>query len=360
MTLSGHGLNIAVFEKCTFPRDKVCGDAIGSRAARVLGQIDPKLTIALEQFEKKSFSRGWKLVTPSKEEIRLNFINHGYISARIDFDHFLFKSAKERRDVSIFENTFIKTIQREGELISIVTKDGKIYRSKLIIGCDGANSVVNKLSPDHFVDHNHYSGAVRAYFKNVGGIEKDIIEIHLSKKFLPGYFWIFPVNESVSNVGFGMLSADISKRKIDLKKALRQIIQDDETLSGRFQSAELMGEIKGFGLPLGGKKRGLSGDNFMLCGDAASLIDPLNGEGIGNAMLSGWHAGKVAIESVKSNDFSKEFLFKYDNLINEKLLPELKQKLFFQKLFNRPWLINTLVFIGNRNKFLREWIGKKL
>ena len=168
------------------------------------------------------------------------------------------------------------------------------------------------------------------------------------------------MSETVSNVGFGMLSSDIIKRKIDLKKAFREIIAEDETLSKRFQNAELSGEIKGFGLPLGGKKRRLSGDNFMLCGDAASLIDPLNGEGIGNAMLSGLHAGKIAIEAIKSENFSAEFLAAYDQIINAKLLPELKQKLFFQKLFNRPWLINTLVFIGNRNKFLREWLGKKL
>ncbi|MBP6532493.1 MAG: geranylgeranyl reductase family protein [Bacteroidia bacterium] len=360
MTLSGHGLKVAVFEKCTFPRDKVCGDAIGSRVRKVLSQIDPQLTIELEHFEKKAYSRGWKLITPSKEEIKLNFVNHGYVSARIDFDNFLFQHAKQKSDITFFEDNYIKSVERNDNLISTTTESGEFFQTKLIIGCDGAHSVVKKLSADHFVDHDHYSGAVRAYYKNIGSIEKDIIEIHLSKKFLPGYFWIFPVSETVSNVGFGMLSSDIIKRKIDLKKAFREIIAEDETLSKRFQNAELSGEIKGFGLPLGGKKRRLSGDNFMLCGDAASLIDPLNGEGIGNAMLSGLHAGKIAIEAIKSENFSAEFLAAYDQIINAKLLPELKQKLFFQKLFNRPWLINTLVFIGNRNKFLREWLGKKL
>ncbi|MBK7430250.1 MAG: geranylgeranyl reductase family protein [Bacteroidetes bacterium] len=360
MALSGHGLKVAVIEKSTFPRDKVCGDAIGSRVRKVLNRIDPQLTIELERFEKKAYSRGWKLITPSKEEIKLNFVNHGYVSARIDFDNFLFQHAKMKSDISFFEDHYIKSVERKDDLVLCTTQSGELFQTKLIIGCDGAHSVVKKLSSDHFVDHKHYSGAVRAYYKNVSSIEKDIIEIHLSKNFLPGYFWIFPVSDTVSNVGFGMLSSDIIKRKIDLKKAIKEIIEEDETLSKRFLGAELLGEIKGFGLPLGGKKRKLSGDNFMLCGDAASLIDPLNGEGIGNAMLSGLKAGEIAIKAVKTSNFSSNFLSAYDNDINAKLLPELKQKLFFQKLFNRPWLINSLVYIGNRNKFLREWLGKKL
>lgn len=360
MTLSGHGLKVAVFEKCTFPRDKVCGDAIGSRVRNVLSKLDPQLTIWLEQFEKKAYSRGWKLISPSKEVIKLNFVNHGYVSARFDFDNFLFQHIKQKAGLTVFENNFIKSIERKDGLIECTNKSDEVFTCKLIIGCDGAHSVVNKLSNDHLVDHDHYSGAVRAYFKNISGIEKDIIEIHLSKNFLPGYFWIFPVSETVSNVGFGMLSSDISRRKIDLKKALNNIISEDESLSKRFKDSEMISEVKGFGLPLGGKKRSLSGNNYMLCGDAASLIDPLNGEGIGNAMLSGFHAGKIAINAIRANNFSSEFLMQYDEAINARLFPELKQKLFFQKLFNRPWLINTLVYIGNRNRFLREWLSKKL
>ncbi|MBK8362313.1 MAG: NAD(P)-binding protein [Bacteroidetes bacterium] len=109
LTLSGHGLKVAVFEKCTFPRDKVCGDAIGSRVRNVLKKLDPQLTIELEQFEKKAYSRGWKLITPSKEEIKLNFVNHGYVSARIDFDNFLFQKIKAKPDLTVFENNVIKT-----------------------------------------------------------------------------------------------------------------------------------------------------------------------------------------------------------------------------------------------------------
>ena len=358
--MAGHGLSVAVFEKCTFPRDKVCGDAIGNRVRKVLALIDTTIADDLEHFPKKAYSRGWKLVSPSKREIKLNFVNHGYVSTRVDFDNFLFQHAKKKTDVSFFEDNYIDSVERKNGLVFCKSKSGEEYQTGLVIGCDGAHSVVKKLSSDHEVDPKHHSGAVRAYYKNVAAVELDILEIHLSKKFLPGYFWIFPVSDTICNVGFGMLTSDISKRKLNLKKAFEQIIQDDEMLSKRFDKAELLGELKGFGLPLGGKKRKLSGANFILCGDAASLIDPLNGEGIGNAMWSGFLAANQAVKAVKANDFSAQFLSGYDTEINRKLLLELKQKLVFQKLFNRPWLIDTLVFIGNKNRFLREWIGRKL
>ena len=77
----------------------------------MLKKLDPQLTIELEQFEKKAYSRGWKLITPSKEEIKLNFVNHGYVSARIDFDNFLFQKLNAKSDLTVFENNVIKEVK---------------------------------------------------------------------------------------------------------------------------------------------------------------------------------------------------------------------------------------------------------
>jgi len=61
--------------------------------------------------------------------------------------------------------------------------------------------------------------------------------------------------------------------------------------------------IKGFPLPFCTHKRTISGNRFMLCGDAASLIDPLSGHGIDNAMWSGIFAARQAMMCFKSFDF---------------------------------------------------------
>ena len=95
------------------------------------------------------------------------------------------------------------------------------------------------------------------------------------------------MNDGKANVGIGMLSSHISQKKINLKVVLQKLIETHPQLKDRFINAKALESIKGFGLPLGSKKRRLSGDRYVLTGDAASLIDPFSGEGIGNAIRSG-------------------------------------------------------------------------
>ena len=52
-----------------------------------------------------------------------------------------------------------------------------------------------------------------------------------------------------------MLSNEISKRKINLKKELQKIVESDPIIKERFKNATLVDTVDGYGLPLGSKKR---------------------------------------------------------------------------------------------------------
>ncbi|HNP48221.1 MAG TPA: geranylgeranyl reductase family protein [Bacteroidia bacterium] len=361
LALKNSGLKIALLDKAVFPRDKVCGDAIGGRVKRVLEQIDPQLLSDWEKFPQKNVSRGWKLVAPNGKEASVYFSNYGYVATRMHFDEYLFRKASQVDGIKILEGDGVKSIQCQKDGVEVFTTSGKNFKSKMIVGCDGAHSVVAKQLAGFKVNLKEYSGAVRAYYENISGIEDpNLIEIYLLKNYLPGYFWIFPLSATSANVGFGMLSEDIQKRKIDLKKAMSDIVESSPLLKTRFVNAKMKGKIEGFGLPLGGSKHQISGDRFLLCGDAASLIDPLNGEGIGNAMWSAKLAADVIQDAFRKQDFSATFLYQYDQSVNSKLLPELRKKWRMQKAFNRSWLINSLVRIGSKSPGFRNWIGRKL
>ncbi|HRH66929.1 MAG TPA: geranylgeranyl reductase family protein [Bacteroidia bacterium] len=361
LALKNSGLKIAMIDKSVFPRDKVCGDAIGGRVKNVLKKIDPELLTEWEAFSEKNISKGWKLVAPNGKEVSVCFINYGYVATRMHFDYFLFSQLKKFPDIRTFEGERVRSLNNTGEHISVQTDSGKILQAKMIIGCDGAHSVVARQLAGFKVNLNDYSGAVRAYFENVAGIsDPNLIEIYLLENYLPGYFWIFPLSTSTANVGFGMLSSDIRKRKIDLKEALKNIIRTSPQLKPRFENAIMTGDIEGFGLPLGGRKRPISGDRFLLCGDAASLIDPLNGEGIGNAMLSGIIAAEQIEHAFASQNFSAQQLGAYDRVVYARLYSELRKKWWMQKIFNRPWLINVLVNLGGTFPKVKDWIGRKL
>ena len=95
----------------------------------------------------------------------------------------------------------------------------------------------------------------------------------------------------------------------------------------------------------------------MLIGDAGSLIDPFTGEGIGNAMYSGWFAAEQAIASLKTGDLSAAGLASYDVAVYDRLWSELKLSKRMQELVRFPWLFNLVVNKANRNAALSEMIS---
>ncbi len=229
--------------------------------------------------------------------------------------------------------------------------------AKLVIAADGAHSQFAKKIGGIIKEDNHYCAGIRAYYKNVSGIaEGNYIELHFLKDFLPGYFWIFPLPDGWCNVGIGMRSDYVSKKKINLKNELSTIIKNYQSLKVRFKNAELVDEVRGYGLPLGSKKRRLSGNNYMLVGDAASLIDPFTGEGIGNAVISGMCAANQAKSCIMNKNYSEQFLTNYDNAVYRRLWNELKLSHRLQRLVNYPWLFNFIVKKANHNKALRETV----
>ena len=179
--------------------------------------------------------------------------------------------------------------------------------------------------------------------------------LHVNESLLlPGYFWIFPLPNGHANVGVGMLSSEISKKKVNLKKEMLQLIATEESLKERFENAELIGKIDGWGLPLGSKKRSVSGDHYMLVGDAGYFVDPFTGEGIGNAMYCRMYAANQAIKCLDKNDFSAKMMQQYDVDIYRVLGQELQLSRKLQLLLNYPFIFNGFAKLATRNKKIGE------
>ncbi len=147
------------------------------------------------------------------------------------------------------------------------------------------------------------------------------------------------------------------KRKVNLKSLLQETLGSDPVFRERFRAAKAVSPVEGYGLPLGSRSRRLSGQRWMLVGDAAFLIDPFTGEGIGNAIYSGGIAAKQAAECLRSGDFSAETMLAYDASIQRVLGAELRLSTKLQKLVRYPRLFNLLMKAGTRNKQLRDVIS---
>lgn len=363
--LAKKGIASVVVDKEKFPRDKICGDALSGKTVEVLNKLDKSLVTELSSNEKFLGSYGVTFVAPNGEALRVPFQTKkekknapGFISKRIDFDNWLIEKVKDNNKIALHEEVEIRDYRRENDSIIAESKDGKVFQTKIVIACDGAYSSFTKNIAGIKTEAEHNCFGLRAYYKNVKGLDSEnFIELHFLKEFLPGYFWVFPLPNGYVNVGVGMRADKMSAKKISLKKSFESILENNRVLKERFSEAEKVGEVKLFGLPLGSKKRNLSGGNYMLCGDAAMLIDPFTGEGIGNAMFSGLYAANQAERSLQQNNFSAGFMKQYDDELYKRLWSELLLSYRMQQLVNFPSLFNFVVRKANNNKLLSETIS---
>ena len=368
--LAKENIPCIVVDKAVFPRDKICGDALSGKVVEILNRYDRSFVEKLSLDPIQLNCWGVTFVAPNLEELSIPFRNKpkktdekreiapGFITKRYNFDHFMVNEVKKHAGVNLMEGVEIDQFVKTPEGFTCSDKSGNyIIHAKLVIDGSGAHSQFAKKIGKLEVEKEHHCAGLRVYYKGVTGIkEGNYIELHFLKDFLPGYFWIFPLADGQCNVGVGMRSDYVGKKRINLKTELNNIIQKYPQLSERFKNAEPVDDIRGYGLPLGSKKRAISGDNYMLIGDAASLIDPFTGEGIGNAILSGYTAAQQAKEAIEIKNFSGTALKKFDEAIYRRLGDELSLSYRMQKLVKYPWLFNFVVRKANRNKVLRETI----
>jgi len=369
LKLSYLGIPCVLIDKAKFPRDKVCGDAISGKVTTLLNRLDPEILTRFNAQPLQVDVWGIKFISPSLRELDIpfkpNYVRQaanapGYVSKRLDFDNFLIEEVKRRDNIAFYEETEITEYERSDRGWQVRSKDGQLQvDTRMLIVANGAYAAFSRHHAGLKKDNRHYAAAVRAYYQNVEALDQDnFIELHFVKSLTPGYFWIFPLPNGQANVGLGMRSDILSKRKLNLKAELLQLLKEHPKLRERFQHAELVGDIKGFGLPLGSKKRIISGDHYMLVGDAGHLVDPLTGEGIGNAFYSGFIAAEQLQDCLAKNDFSAEILRAYDKRVDRVLGSEMRLSYRLQKMLMYPFLVNLLAnIIAGNEKLLHVFSG---
>ena len=357
--LRHQSIKVAIIDKGIFPRDKICGDALSADVVNQLYRMDQALGEKFEKFFEKQESHGVRFFAPNGKMLDIDFSNDkhggaaGYISKREHFDNFLFDQINSLNNVEIFLGKKVDRIIREDNTVKVFVGSDEIC-APIIIGADGAHSMVNKFLGKIKVEKNHYCAGLRQYYAGVEGFhQKGHIELHFIKDVLPGYLWVFPLPNGEANVGLGMLSSEVSRKKVDLKAKLNELLSEHPVLKERFKNSRPLESVKGYGLPIGSKKRPISGDRFLLLGDAASLIDPFTGEGIGNAIRSGRIAAEHIISCFLAKRFDASYNLRYDKVIYYKMRSELRLSRGLQKLLKFPMLFNFVVRKANNNQSVK-------
>lgn len=367
LLLGKNGFPCLLIDKDQFPRQKICGDGLGGKVVSTLEKIDPRYVTELSQSGFASASRAVRFYSPALKMMELSFkpeheaMATGFVCKRFDFDHFLLKQALNFPSVNFQPGIRIEKLIRNDGSIFLEDKHGKqIAKTNMVLISAGADTkLIQQLDPSYPTPSSGIG--IRGYFNNVtGSDEHNAIEIHFLKELLPWYFWIFPFRDGSANAGLALPASMAKDNPLSLKDLFFHLIEKYPYLKKRFENAVISGKMEAAKLPYYSGPTKISGDNYLLLGDAANLIDPFTGEGIGNAMLSGYYAAKTALECSVRKDYSSLMTENYQQLIYKKLGHELGLGLKLQHLARRKFLLNLVIGRASRDKKLRNLISSML
>jgi menaquinone-9 beta-reductase len=362
LKLSQAGISFILIEKENFPRNKVCGDGLSGNALMAIKRIDPILSTALHESGLGNPSWGTRFISPNLKSVLVGFGKEelpyppGYVIRRRDLDAFLLNHLKKLNPDAVLEGTeVISATRKDGRVVLETAGDKNTISCNLLLVATGTILVAFRdVIPDLPPAISQGLG-IRAYFENISGFGKDnAIEIHFLKELLPCYLWIFPLGNGAANVGLALPTDRVREEKIVLKDLLAKLLEKYSYLKARFSKAEMQGKVEAYRLAFYHGKIPVSADNVMLLGDAARLVDPFTGEGIGNAMVSGLVAADVAKNVIGPGDFSLKKLSEYDRSLYEKLGKDLALGLRLRDLAVNKRLINLVVGKASRSSKTRE------
>ena len=283
LVLARGGARVALADKAVFPRDKACGDLIGPRGVQVLADLG--LTVP-------DVGHGSDLlaVGPSGRRSRLpafsgrGYPGHGIVVPRVSFDHALREAALAAGAVGV--RARITAVDQDPDgTVRAVLAGGQRLAGDVIIGADGALSPVARLAGMLDPGAALWGFAVRAYVPGEVPLPLLVLLESAPWRIYPGYGWLFPGADGQANVGIG-IGMGGTRHSAPLRGDLDRFTALLRSRGDLGEGADI-GPVVGGWLRMGGTGTPPAAGNVLLVGDAAGLINPLQGEGIGPGMVSG-------------------------------------------------------------------------
>lgn len=233
-----------------FPRDKICGDALDLKVMRVLNQLEPNL-VEREILQNTNFSSANSVLIHLSEHKNglLEYSSNKsssqfpyfFFCKRNYFDNYLVQKINPSYATFLTETKVEEIIENNDHHRTIIAnQNGKKIeiKTKFLVGADGQQSVVAKSLGYKAIDREHYSAGIRQYWKGLNiNQQKEHLELYLPKSLPFSYLWIFPLPNGEANVGCGLLSSLIAKKKVNIKDLLNELITNDSVLKERFKHA---------------------------------------------------------------------------------------------------------------------------
>lgn len=264
---------VLLLDAAAFPRDKTCGDGIAAHALDLVEALGVPGVAGLGPPVPRL-----RLRSPSGRVVERTCARPNRVVPRAVFDAELVDAAVARGARLLRHR--VRTLEVRPD--RVVLDDA--LAARVVIGADGANSVVRRLLGAPASPPSALAVAVRGYAP--ASVDPDTLVIEFARGPYPAYAWSFPLPGGGANVGYGVFDKRGSGTRAELLTALRALLPGQEPDPAT---------VRGHHLPLSTGPRHHPEGRVLLTGDAAALVNPLTGEGIFDALASGVLAGRAAL-----------------------------------------------------------------
>ncbi len=325
------GARVIVFEKGTYGRDKVCGDGLTPRAIGALNDLDIDL-------EDSHHIVGLRMIAnKTRRELdwptTARFPNHGAVWPRRRLDAALMDAAVEAGAELVYETEALPIIDDHGRVTGVEAA-GTTFSADLVVLATGAPGAASRLLGAERIADEPFGLAIRTYAASPRHADAHL-EACLTLKDengtpIPGYGWMFPAGDGTVNIGVGALSTMKGFKSLNLNK----LIDNYRTqVTQEWDLGPNLERPRAWRLPMSVQKR--HGDGWVAIGDAAGLVNPMNGEGIDYGLESGMLIADLFLEDPATAPA------RYDHQVGERFDSFLRTGRRFSFLIGHPLILRS-------------------
>jgi menaquinone-9 beta-reductase len=295
IALADAGREVTLVDKAVFPRDKICGDGLTAGALRSLERlgVDPAAVPSWQRVD-DVVVRG-----PSGHEVTFPLPRgrgtYAAVARRTDLDAALVTRARAAGAKVLDGHGCTAVVEHDDRVAVTVDGVGELTAG-FVVAADGMWSPVRKhlgLATPGYRGEWH---AFRQYFTDVGPRAASELIVWFEPDLLPGYAWSFPLPGGRANVGFGIQRGGKVARVQEMAGIWPDLLQRAHIREALGDAARPESPHRAWPIPARVDRAVLNGQRTLFVGDAAAATDPLTGEGIGQALLTGLLAADAIID----------------------------------------------------------------